>query len=336
MEAISEPSVLRADSETLIDGCGRRIDHLRLSVTSHCDLNCLYCRPSREDSRESDRNLTDQQRVEFVRFLHHRFGLAQVRITGGEPLLYKRTVPLVHELKTTLPSIELAVTTNGRLLYQRGFDLRQAGLDRINVSLDSIRPERYRRITGSDIDCVLAGIESALLVGFTRLKINTVVLRGLNDDEINELAAWALSRSCEIRFLEAMPIGPAAGFNRQAFVSGSEIKAKLARTFRLDPLPTVSGGTARRFRATSDKCEGTIGLITPVSEPFCNSCRRMRLTAGGRLYPCLLDNRSIDISSAWRDGRLRQSDCETMIHCAVEGKNRFGTTQAVPMIQLGG
>ena len=331
----SPPS--RTRSFGLIDGCGRTIDHLRLSVTSTCDLRCIYCRPnSHANARPSSGSLTDEQRLEFVRFLHERYGLAQVRITGGEPLLYRGLVQLVAELRRAVPDVELAMTTNGRLLYHKGFELFHAGVDRLNVSLDSLKPERYRRITGADIEGVLNGIESARFVGFSALRINTVVLRGVNDDEIIDLAIWALSHGLEVRFLEAMPIGPEADFNRSAFVSGAEIEAMLAERFRLSPLTRNPSETARRFRATRRGAHGVIGVIAPVTEPFCSACRRMRLTAEGILYPCLLDNRSVDMRPAWSNGGLSPGKADRLLRSAVAAKGPDGSTQATPMVTLGG
>ena len=321
----------------LIDGCGRTIHHLRLSVTSRCDLRCIYCRPKGQTNAppESD-TLTDERRLEFVRFVHEQYGLSQVRITGGEPLLYENVVQFVAELKRAVTGVELAMTTSGRLLYDKGFELFHAGLDRLNISLDSIKPQRYREITGANIQAVLNGIESAKFVGFRDIKINTVVLRGINDDEIIDLAIWALSRRLEIRFLEAMTIGPEADFNRRAFVSGAEIRDRLAKRFQLDPLPRGPGETAHRFRAKCREVSGVIGLIAPVSEPFCSACRRMRLTAEGMLYPCLLDNRSVDMRAAFSDDGFSPDKAGNLIRSAVASKGPHGSTQPTHMVRLGG
>lgn len=331
----STPGQLR--SSELIDGCGRTIDHLRLSVTSTCDLRCVYCRPNGSANAQSSREcLTDEQRLEFVRFLYERYGLSQVRITGGEPLLHRGIIRLLSDLRRCVPHVELAMTTNGRLLYHKGFELFHAGLHRLNVSLDSLRPKRYREITGADIEGVLNGIQSARVVGFRTLRINTVVLRGINDNEIIDLSIWALARGLEVRFLEAMPIGATAEFNRSAFVSGAEIEAILAKRFQLDPLPRKPGETARRFRAADPTVDGVIGLISPVTEPFCVACRRMRLTAEGILYPCLLDDRAVDMRPAWSGGRLSPEKANMLIRKAVAAKGLHGSTQGTQMITLGG
>ncbi|RME40279.1 MAG: GTP 3',8-cyclase MoaA [Planctomycetota bacterium] len=322
----------------LIDGCGRRIDHLRLSVTSRCDLRCCYCLPRGGHTRPRDPLLTDRQRVEFVAFLHERYGLSKVRITGGEPLVYRNTVALVSALKRTVPKVELAMTTNARLLYHHGFDLLRAGLDRVNVSLDSLDPVRYRRLTGGVLEPVLEGIRSALFLGFPPPRINTVVLRDLNDKEIVSLAEWALEQGLEIRFLEVMPIGPAAEHNRRHFVPAADIRSRLEERFDLTPLPREHGETASRFRARSRRTgrSGVVGVIAPVTEPFCGQCRRIRLTAEGRLYPCLLDSRFADMRDAWKGGRFDPAVAADLLERAVAGKAPQGGRQFVTMSTLGG
>lgn len=321
----------------LIDGCGRRIDSLRLSVTSACDLKCIYCRPERErDGDGTGGTLSDAQRVEFVRFLHEQYGLSQVRVTGGEPLLYRKVVSLVASLRRATPDITIAMTTNGQRLYQKGFDLRRAGLDRLNVSLDSIDPDRYHQLTGSSLEGVLSGLASARVVGFDAPKINTVVLRGMNDAELPAIAEWALTHGSEIRFLEAMPIGPAADINRRLLVPVAEIRSRLAEHFELRPLHYTKGETARRFEARNESCSGVVGFISPVTEPFCGGCKRIRLTADGHLFPCLLDNRSVDVTPLWHDGTLDPVAADRLVRGAIADKKPEGGSQSVPMIKLGG
>ncbi len=322
----------------LIDACGRRIDHLRISVISACDLRCIYCQPgARPAPVSAGEMLSDDQRLEFIRFLHDRYGLFHVRITGGEPLLHGGIVSLVSSIRRTFANMSIAMTTSGQHLYHKGFELRRAGLDRLNVSLDSLDPDRYRRITGGRLDAVLAGLESARFVGFDPPKINTVVLRGVNDDEVVELARWALSRGSEIRFLEAMPIGPAAGTNRLGFVPAAHIKRELARHFKLTPVTRAHGETARRYRAVGKECSGVVGLIAPISDPFCGQCRRVRLTADGKLFPCLLDSHSVDISTTWREGRFSPACAERLVQSAVFAKKPAGNrSQVTTMVTLGG
>ncbi len=333
-EAVTRHANVRTD---LIDGCGRRIDRLRLSVTPACDLQCVYCRPGKE-ALDVDRLglLRDEQRVEFVRFLYERYGLTHVRITGGEPLLHRGVVSLVAAIRRISENLNLAMTTSGRLLYRFGFELRNAGLDRLNVSLDSLDPRRYHRITGGNLNAVLEGLKSARIVGFPPPKINTVVLRGMNDDELIELTRWAMARGSEIRFLEAMPIGPAAETNRRAFVSAAWIKSALAAQFALEPIPGQPGDTATLFRASDATTSGIVGLISPVTQPFCGGCRRIRLTASGQLFPCLLDNRHVDLTPGWNGDGLDRTVADRLIRNAVATKQPQGTHQETPMVSIGG
>lgn len=320
----------------LIDGQGRTIDHLRLSVTSACNLRCLYCRPSPQGV-SCEKDLTDDQRMEIVEYLYARRGLRQLRITGGEPLLHASVVSLIARIRKSAPALSLAMTTNGLRLASMARALRRAGLDRLNVSLDTIDPIRYRSLTGGCVDDVIRGIDAAFAAGFPPPKLNAVVLTGTNENRIVELAQWAFRRSLEIRFLEAMPIGPAAQFNRRHFVPASRIRRGLESRFVLRPIPRNPGETAARYRAESSDQSGILGIIAPISESFCGQCRRMRLTADGRLFPCLLDTRSVHLSDCWRDGRLNVERVDDRIGAAIGGKKSKGLFQQdLPMIALGG
>lgn len=326
----------RAAATGLVDAFGRRIDHLRLSVTSACDLRCLYCRPAPAAAMCDGARLSDAQRVEFVRLLVDRFGLTQVRLTGGEPLLHPSLLTLIADLRRAAPSIELALTTNGRRLSTLAHGLRSAGLDRLNVSLDSLDEARYRHITGGKLADVLNGLEAADRAGFPPPRINTVALKNGNDVELEAMAAWALRRGYEIRFLEAMPIGAAAEFNRRHFLPASEIRHLLGQSFQLHELPGRQGETAVWYEVTSAGVSGRLGIIAPVTQSFCGGCRRIRLTADGRLFPCLLDRRSVDISTACSHGTLDSATATTLVLQAVGAKPMRGTSQPVPMISLGG
>jgi cyclic pyranopterin phosphate synthase len=323
----------------LVDGQGRVIDHLRLSVTSACNLRCLYCRPRAGGSTcgEAATTLTDGQRLDLVRLLYDSYGLRQVRLTGGEPLLHDTIVSLVAALRRRVPRLSLAMTTNGVRLAALAADLRRAGLDRINLSLDTLDAARYRDLTGGRLESVLEGLDRALAAGFEPPRVNAVVLRGVNDDQLADLAAWAIARRLEIRFLEAMPIGPAADFNRDHFVPAAVFRRTLAERFGLVPLPRGPGETAARYRATDGRISGVIGVIAPLSESFCGGCRRIRVTADGRLYPCLLDSRFVDLRPAWHAGALRPESARQLLLQAVSDKQPAGPIrQAASMITLGG
>jgi len=319
----------------LTDGHGRRIHHLRLSVISACNLRCIYCKPKPGGS--GTRQLTDQNRVEFVRYLYERFGLTQVRVTGGEPLLYPRLLELIASLREIGPDLGLAMTTNAQGLAERATHLRRAGLDRLNISIDTLNPGRYRAMTGGELRPVLEGIDASIAAGFPPPKLNSVVLRGENDDEMADLALWAFERACEMRFLEAMPIGPAAEVNRRLFVSADEVHGRLASAFDLTPMGIEFGGTSLRFRCVGPRGSGVIGLVAPMTKPFCGSCGRVRLTAEGKLFPCLLDERCADLRPAWAQGQFDAELADSLIRAVVRDKRAQGPQrQATAMVSLGG
>jgi len=320
----------------MIDGHGRTIDHLRLSVTSACNLKCLYCRPGTGSSKCRS-NLSDTQRLEFIEYLYERRGLRQLRLTGGEPLLHKSIVELVARIRNAAPNLSLAMTTNGQTLSKFAIDLRRAGLDRLNISLDTLDPQRYESLAGGRVDRVIRGIDAAIDAGFPPPKLNSVVLRGYNDEQLVNLTEWAFERSMEIRFLEAMPIGPAAYFNRRYFVSASEIRKILADRYHLTSIPRNRGETATRFHAVRSAVGGTIGIIAPMSESFCGQCRRMRLTADGKLFPCLLDSRYQDISPCWQHSAFQVNWADELIDQSIAGKKLTGEfQQESAMVTLGG
>lgn len=319
----------------LIDANGRRIHHLRLSVISACNLRCIYCKPKTEGSHS--RRLTDGNRTDFVRLLYERYGLSQVRVTGGEPLLYPQLLELIVALRRIAPDLRLAMTTNAQNLAVMAAPLREAGLDRLNVSMDSLNPERYRALTGGELRPVMEGVDAAIAAGFPPPKLNSVVLRGENDDEMPDLAAWAFDRGCEIRFLEAMPIGPAAEANRRLFVSADDIQARLATEFDLKPMGMEDGATALRFWCNGPRGSGVVGLIAPMTKPFCGSCGRVRLTADGKLYPCLLDERFADLRPAWTSCGFDPGLADSLIRGVVREKKAQGAQrQQTAMVALGG
>lgn len=322
--------------DALLDGCGRRVEQIRVSVTSACDLRCTYCRPYGHVVTNR-RSLPDEHRLEFIRFLHERWGLSQVRITGGEPLCHPLLASFVASVRDALPATAITMTTNGRLLGRYATALREAGVTRLNISVDSLDPRTYRQITGGDLAPVLAGLNTAEETGFPPPKVNAVVLRGLNDREVTSLAQWALLHGREIRFLEAMPIGPSAELNRRRFVPANEVLELLEAEFELTALAAGPEGTARRYRAIGNGCAGVVGLITPVSEPFCGGCGRIRLTADGRLYPCLLDSQCVDVREAWSGGRFSAVTAARLVQRAVAAKRPEGLQrQATSMVRLGG
>lgn len=322
----------------LIDGCGRRIDHLRLSVTSACNLRCLYCRPKGTINPSTNAPvLEDTQRLELIQHLYETYHLRQLRLTGGEPLLHSTLISLIHGIRRIAPGLDLAMTTNGWRLADLARPLLDAGLNRVNVSLDTLDPAQYRHLTGGELAPVLDGVERCMDVGFPPPRINAVVLAGINNHQLVDLAEWSMQQGTEIRFLEAMPIGPAARFNRDRFVSAATIRHALSRRFELVPLHRNHGETAVRYHAVHGGQQGIVGIIAPVSERFCGQCRRMRITADGRLFPCLLDERNVDLRTAWRNKVFSPDAVDDVIQSAVEAKQLQGPAlQPTAMVQLGG
>jgi cyclic pyranopterin phosphate synthase len=305
-----------------------------MSVTDRCDLRCSYCRPSARQVWFTP-SLSTAQRVRLIAFLTGECGLEQVRFTGGEPLLAPDLIELVDATRALAPEVDIALTTNGQRLGRLAEPLRAAGLNRLNVSLDTLDPQRYHTLTGGELGPVLEGIQTAGAVGLERIKINTVVLRGVNEHELERLVEWSASRGYEQRFLEAMPIGPAADFNRRHFVSQAQVLDRLARHYEVADEGRTAGSTARMFTLSRNGQTRRAGIVAPVSQPFCGDCGRIRLTADGRLFPCLLDPRSIDLAPHLQ-ADLDSEVLRDVLHAALRTKAPAGSTQTSPMVQLGG
>lgn len=288
----------------LVDQFSRTLSYLRLSVTDRCDLRCLYCMPESGEAHDlRPEILTFEEIHRLVRILC-RLGITEVRITGGEPLV-RRDLPVLVGMLSGDPEMagrpDLSLTTNASRLASFASDLKTAGLNRINISLDSLDPVKFDRITrGGRLSDVMAGIDRALKVGLTPVKLNTVVLRGVNDDELTDLVAFAVSKGVTHRFLEVMPLGSVGIENRDRFVPAEEIRAIIERRYPLTPLPFQNGSTARDFQIVGTTAR--IGIISPVSERFCSTCNRLRLSARGRLQLCLAHEDGVDLKGPLRDG----------------------------------
>jgi len=266
---------------------------LRVSVIDRCDERCLYCRPAEGVPLVSRAEVLRLEEIlRFVRVVRDRFGLAKVRLTGGEPLLRRGLPDLVRGL-AEMDVADLAMTTNGQRLAGMAAALRRAGLARVNVSLDTLDPAVYRRLTrGGDLERTLRGIRAARDAGLDPVKLNAVVLRGVNDAEVATLARFGLEHGCEVRFLELMPIGEAAAHHARWFVSSAEVRARLAEAMDLEPL--AASGDTFLARDPGGRA-GRVGFVSPCSEPFCTECRRLRLTTTGRLIGCLGQRRGVDV-----------------------------------------
>ena len=277
----------------LTDTFGRKINYLRLSVTDRCNMRCVYCMPVEGVPMLAHGDVLSYEDLLLVAQAAVAAGIEKIRVTGGEPLVRKDIIPFLTRL-AALPGLrQLVLTTNGLLLDELSDSLHEAGVQRLNISLDSLRPETFAGITrGADVRRVLAGIEAAERSGFP-LKINMVVMRGINDQEIEDFAALTIERSWTVRFIEYMPAVRAEDWEK-LIVPGEEVLDRLQRRFGLTPLERDSAaGPARIFRA--DGAVGTIGVITPVSGHFCGECNRIRVTSGGRARSCLFSEAGVDL-----------------------------------------
>ncbi|MFE8072756.1 GTP 3',8-cyclase MoaA [Marinobacteraceae bacterium S3BR75-40.1] len=285
--------------ETLVDPFDRAITYLRISVTDRCDFRCVYCMA--EDMTFLPRQqVLSLEEIEQIARNFVAMGVRKIRLTGGEPLVRRGIVNLVERL-ATLPGLEeLCMTSNGGRLAELAQPLADAGLDRINISIDSLQPERFRQLTRTgELERVLAGIEAARNAGFRRVKLNAVILKGRNEDEVEDLVSFALERGLDLSFIEEMPLGVITEHDRaEAFCSSAEIRERLSRHYHLEPVPESTGGPSRYYRAAG--YEGRLGFISPHSENFCADCNRVRLTAEGRLLLCLGNEHAKDLKALVR------------------------------------
>ncbi len=302
----------------LIDSYGRSIEYLRLSVTDRCDLRCAYCLPRGfRDFQEPEEWLRFTE-VERVVGAFARLGVRRVRITGGEPLVRRGLPELVARL-TRLPGIDdLSLSTNAVRLARYAEALRRAGIRRVNVSLDSLRPERYRAITGGGhLDKVLGGLMAAKAAGLKPIKLNMVVMRGENDDEVEDMVDFCLEHGFTLRFIETMPIGDSGRAAGDRYVDLASVRRQLARRFDLIPGVMPGGGPARYVQVAGSELR--IGFITPISQHFCTTCNRVRLAADGVLYPCLGQEYRYDFRALLRAG-ADDGDLEDAARAAIARK----------------
>ncbi len=285
-----------------IDHYGRRIHYLRISLTDHCNLRCLYCMPEEMVFHPSAELMQDDEILTLVR-LFTGLGFDKIRLTGGEPTVRLHVVDLVQQIARTPGVHALTMTTNGVLLSRMAKPLAQAGLQRVNISLDTLDPEKFQTLTRwGSVEDVWSGIEAAESAGLTPIKINAVVVRGYNETDMVHLARLTLQHPWQVRFIEMMPFGGNNDFQTAQLVTAPEMHAILAAELgALDPLNGGDlDGEARLFRLPG--ALGDIGFISSVSAPFCHSCARARLTADGRLRLCLLREGEVDLLSPLRDG----------------------------------
>jgi cyclic pyranopterin phosphate synthase len=325
----------------LFDSFQRQINYLRISVTDRCNLRCVYCSVGSVPHLPRSEILSYEE-IQHIVQAAASIGISRVRLTGGEPLLRPNLGELVRMLSQIEGIDDISLTSNGTLLSQYAVELKEAGLKRVNVSLDTLREDRFKRITGSDkLGEVLSGIKAARGAGLHPVKINTVVLRGINDDEVIDLARMSVSRGWHVRFIEFMSFGMPKAEALET-VSAHEIQERIQSLGKLEPYTGKTGnGPAKYYRLPGTM--GTIGFITPVTEHFCHSCNRLRLTSDGQLRPCLLDDDEVNLKEPLRNG-ASVDELKQLIQQAVAIKReRHHLTGGLapgtvgrPMCQIGG
>lgn len=284
----------------MIDSFGRKINYLRISITDLCNLRCKYCMPeSGIDKKCHDQILRNEEIIEIVRIMSE-LGIDKVRITGGEPLIRKGIVDIIKEISAFEGIKEVVMTTNGELLEDMAKDLKEAGLGRVNISLDTFDRDKFISITRRDsLDKVLKGIDKAIEVGLDPVKINTVLMGGVNDDEIEKFVSLTKDKPIDVRFIELMPIGEASNWSKERFISTGEI---LDRVPDLNPVVGKDVSSPAKYYKLHDSL-GTVGLIDPISCSFCSNCNRIRVTSDGKLKLCLHSDIEIDLLTALREGK---------------------------------
>lgn len=305
---------------SLIDPRNRRIDYLRVSVTDRCNLSCSYCKPQGRMQVLPHRDILRYEEIHRLVSVAVSLGISHVRITGGEPLVRRGILPFIASLRDIAGIEDISVTTNGVLLEDMASGLRDAGIGRLNISLDSLDPKRFAAITGSDNwHNVWRGIEAAERCGFQPIKINMVPVKGVNDDEVVAFARLTADRRIHVRFIEFMPIGANDRWHTDACVPADEIRETIEKVFGpLEPADRGKGaGPSQNYRIPGG--QGVIGLISPITKHFCESCRRLRLTADGKIRPCLLSDTEIDVKSPLRGG-CSDAELERLLRAALEIK----------------
>lgn len=307
-----------ADTQ-LIDGLGRRIDYLRMSVTDRCDFRCVYCMAEDMTFLPRQQVLTLEE-IQRLAALFVAQGVKKIRLTGGEPLVRRGIVELCAGI-SALPGLrELVMTTNGSQLVKLAQPLADAGLKRLNISLDSLDPARFRAITRTgELQQVLDGIDAARDAGFKRIKLNVVVMKGRNADEVPALVDYALARGLDITFIEEMPLGNVGRSRGESFCSSDEVRGIISQRYQLLDSTENTGGPARYVRVDGYP-ESRIGFISPHSHNFCASCNRVRMTAEGRLLLCLGQENSIDMRALVRRHPTTDEPLLVALRKALQGK----------------
>lgn len=330
----------------LQDGFGRIATDLRVSLTDRCNLRCTYCMPAEGlDWAPTETILSGDELIRLIRIFTDE-GVTEVRFTGGEPLLRADLEQIIEGVASLPDAPSISLTTNGIGLDTRARRLRDAGLTRINVSLDTLDRERFKELTRRDrIDRVFAGMFAALEAGLEPVKVNTVLMRGTNDDEAPSLARWAIEHGFQLRFIEQMPLDPQHGWSREGMVNASEIIAMLEAEFSLTPSEAPRGSEPAETWVIKDPTtglEGVVGVIGSVTRPFCSACDRVRLTADGQIRNCLFAQSETDVRGPMRSGADDATLANIMRGCLATKKAGHGIDSPTflqpprPMSAIGG
>ena len=284
----------------LLDPFGRRIDYLRLSVTDKCNLRCFYCLPEGFKGFEEPEHWLRFDEIERVIEAFTELGVSRIRLTGGEPLV-RRDLPQLAANLAALPGLDdLSLSTNATLLSRHAVALREAGVSRINASLDTLRPERFKEITGGRLEPVLEGLMAAKAAGFSPIKLNMLALKGINDDEFEAMVEFCLEHDFTLRFIETMPVGSTGRNASEHYLDLAVVERQLAQCFDLIPGVMPGGGPARYVQVQGTDLR--IGFITPMSQHFCATCNRVRLAVDGTLYLCLGQDHKYELRPLLRQG----------------------------------
>ena len=294
--------------EILKDSYNRPIRDLRVSLTDRCNFRCFYCLPHGEPPIAPKEQMLSYEEIEYVCGIFVELGIEKIRLTGGEPMMRRDIETIIQKLSALKPKglLDLALTTNGFFLPDRADALKGAGLDRITISLDSLKRDTFKQMTGVDVlDRVLAGIDAAKKAGLEPIKINAVIVRGHNEDEVADFAAFAREHDVKMRFIEFMPLDSGHDWVRADVVSGREIRERIEARFPLVAVDVFRGSeTSSRYRF-ADGGNGEVGIIAPVTEPFCGACSRIRLTADGQIRTCLFSTIEYSLRDVVRSGATR-------------------------------
>ena len=302
----------------MLDKFSREINYLRVSITDRCNLHCVYCRPKEGISLQGHEDILRYEEIIRVVSIAVKMGLVKVRVTGGEPLVRRGCIEFLAALKKIDDLKDISLTTNGILLAEFAQRIFDAGISRINISLDSLNKDKFSKITrGGYLDDVLLGIARAEEVGFSPIKINTVAIRGFYDDEAVDFARLAAEKPFQVRFIELMPVGQANSGYSEDYMPATQIIQKISERYELEKIKdkkNKSDGPAKIFKIKGGR--GEIGFINPVSDHFCSTCNRLRLTSDGKLRVCLLKGEEVDLKKALREN-CNDTELEKLIRDAI-------------------